>query len=165
MNETAGKESILYLTLRLEKELLAVEVSHVKEVLDICAITRVPRTPEYMRGVINLRGSVIPVIDLRLKFGLPRIDSTIDSRIVVMEIKLEGALTVVGVLTDSVHDVIEIATDAIDSSPQMGSKWRTEYIGGIGKYEDQFILLLDIDRVFSLQDISQISESQKDRAA
>lgn len=165
MSEAAVKESVLYLTFRIDKELLAIKVSHVREVLDICTITRVPRTPEYMRGVINLRGSVIPVLDLRLKFGLSRIESTIDSRIVVMEIQLEGTNTVVGVLTDSVHDVIEIDSDALDSSPQMGSRWRTEYIGGIGKHEDQFILLLDIDRVFSIHDIAMNPESQKERAA
>jgi len=165
MSEAVVKESVLFLTFRIDKELLAVEVSQVREVLDVCTITRVPRTAEYMRGVINLRGSVIPVIDLRLKFGLPRTESTIDARIVVMEIMLEGALTVVGVLTDSVHDVIEIETDGIDSSPQMGTRWRTEYVGGIGKYRDQFILLLDIDRVFSAQDVAMLSESQKERAA
>jgi len=165
MSEAIIKESVLYLTFRLEKELLAIEVSQVREVLDLCAITRVPRTPEYMRGVINLRGSVIPVIDLRLKFGLSHTESTIDARIVVMEIELEGAVTVVGVLTDSVHDVIEIDTAEIDSSPQMGTRWRTEFIGGIGKYADQFILLLDIDRVFSSKDLAMIPDGQKERAA
>ena len=157
-------ESTLYLTFRLEKELLALDVSRVREVLDLCAITRVPRTPEFMRGVINLRGTVIPVIDLRHKFGMSKTESTIDARIVVMEIKLDGKETVVGVLTDSVHDVIDIFHDKIDASPETGDRWRREYIKGIGKHDDHFILLLDIDRVFSGTEISVISENQKETA-
>ncbi len=155
-------ESTLYLTFRLEKELLALDVSRVREVLDLCAITRVPRSPEFMRGVINLRGTVIPVIDLRHKFGMTKTESTIDARIVVMEIKLDGLETVVGVLTDSVHDVIDIEDNKIDASPETGTRWRREYIKGIGKYNNHFILLLDIDRVFSDSDKVAISESQKE---
>lgn len=142
-------DSTLYLTLRLENELLAVDVSKVREVLDLCTITRVPRTPLFMRGVINLRGTVIPVIDLRRRFGMPETESTIDARIVVMEINLDGAQTVAGVLTDSVHDVLDIDHDKIDASPETGKRWRREYIKGIGKHNENFILLLDIDRVFS----------------
>jgi len=164
MIENISKDSNLYLTIRLDKEILAVEVSQVREVLDICPITKVPRTAEYMRGVINLRGSVIPVVDLRLKFGLTGTESTIDARIVVAELQIEGADTVVGVLTDSVHDVIEIGADEIDSSPQMGSRWRTEFIKGIGKHGDQFILLLDMDRVFSIKDVTMLTENPKERA-
>jgi len=158
-------ESTLYLTFRLEKELLALDVSRVREVLDLCAITRVPRTPEFMRGVINLRGTVIPVIDLRHKFGMSKTESTIDARIVVMEITLDGMETVVGVLTDSVHDVIDILDDQIDASPETGTHWRREYIKGIGKYDDHFILLLDIDRVFSDTDKGVITDSQTETTA
>ena len=150
----------VYLTFRLENEMLALEVSRVREVLDICAITRVPRTSDYMRGVINLRGTVIPVIDLRLKFGLAKTESTIDARIVVIDLHLNGADTVVGLLTDSVHEVIDIAIDQIDSSPRIGTRWRTEYIRGIGKYEEQFILLLDIDRVLTARDLQKNSDNQ-----
>ena len=117
MTETEAIETTLYLTLRIENELLGFKVSSVREVLDLCTITRVPRTPNYMRGVINLRGTVIPVIDLRRKFNLPHAESTIDARIVVLEIKMDGNETVAGVLTDSVHDVIEIDNDKIDPSP------------------------------------------------
>lgn len=159
-NETI--ESTLYLTLRLENELLALDVSRVREILDLCAITRVPRTPEFMRGVINLRGTVIPVIDLRLRFGMPKAESTIDARIVVMEIKMGEIESVVGVLTDSVHDVIEIEHDKIDASPETGKQWRRDYVRGIGKHNDNFILLLDIDRVFSDTDLDIIIDSQKE---
>ena len=162
MSEVEAIESTLYLTFRLEKELLALDVSRVREVLDLCAITRVPRTPEFMRGVINLRGTVIPVIDLRHKFGMSKAETTIDARIVVMEINLGDNDTVVGVLTDSVHDVIDIYHDQINASPETGAHWRREYINGIGKHDDHFILLLDIDRVFSDTDMSVISDDKNE---
>lgn len=165
MTEAEVAETTLYLTLQLEKELLALDVSKVREVLDLCMITRVPRTPEFMKGVINLRGMVIPVIDLRQKFGMPGIEKTIDSRIVVTEISLEGTETVVGVLTDSVHDVVEIGHDMIDAAPETGKRWRREYIKGIGKYDGNFILLLDLDRIFGDNALRPISESQKEEAA
>ena len=165
MSEVEATESTLYLTFRLENELLALDVSRVREVLDLCAITRVPRTPEFMRGVINLRGTVIPVVDLRHKFDMSRTESTIDARIVVLEINLDTIETVVGVLTDSVHDVIEIEHDRIDASPETGIRWRREYIKGIGKYDDNFILLLDIDRVFSGTEMGAISDNQGKMAA
>jgi purine-binding chemotaxis protein CheW len=152
-------ETRLFLTFRLEKEFLAFEVSRVREVLDLCPITKVPRTPDYMRGVINLRGSVIPVIDLHLRFGLAPMEETIESRIVVIELRYEAEEVVVGVLTDSVHDVIEIDSGHIDASPQMGARWRTDFVTGIGKYRDQFILMLDVDRVFSGKDAGVAVES------
>ncbi len=162
MTEAEAIEATLYLTLRLENELLAIEVSSVREVLDLCTITRVPRTPSYMRGVINLRGTVIPVIDLRNKFGLPHAESTIDARVVVLEVNMENQMTVVGILTDSVHDVIEIDNDKIDPSPESGTSWRREFVKGIGKYGENFILLLDMNRVFTGSELSPTDESRGD---
>lgn len=159
MDEAATKETTLYLTFRIKNELFALNVAQVREVLDLCEITRVPRTPEFMRGVINLRGSVIPVIDLRLKFDMSETKSTIDARIMVIEIDLDESKAVVGVLTESVHDVIEMESGGFDTAPQMGSRWRTEFIKGIGRHEDQFILLLDINRIFS-GDVRTIAEAQ-----
>lgn len=149
--EEQRDETTLYLTFKVGGELLAFDVSRVREVQDLCPITRVPRTPEYMKGVINLRGSVIPVIDLRQKFGMERIENTIDSRIVVIEFEQDGNLIVVGMLTDSVHDVIGISENQINPPPESGAHWRTEYVNGIGKYADEFILMLDINRVFATQ--------------
>lgn len=165
MTDVDVVETTLYLTLKLDKELLALDVSRVREVLDLCTITRVPRTPRFMKGVINLRGMVIPVIDLRRKFGMPSVEDTIDSRIVVAEIDLEGAETVVGVLTDSVHDVVEIGHDKINAAPETGKRWRREYVKGIGKQGDNFILLLDLDRLFSENALQSITEKQKEETA
>lgn len=144
-------ETRLYLTFKLERELLALYVSQVREVLDLCAITRVPRTPDYMKGVINLRGAVIPVLDLRLKFGMSGTRPTGDARIIIIEFEMDGVLTEAGILTESVHDVIGINDGNISPPPESGARWRTGFIKGIGKYDDDFILLLDIEKVFMRQ--------------
>lgn len=151
MSETETVETRLYLTFKIENELLALYVSQVREVLDLCAITRVPRTPEYMKGVINLRGSVIPVLDLRLKFGMSETESTVETRIIIIEFELDGVMTELGILTESVHDVIGISDDNIKPPPESGARWRTENIRGIGKHGETFILLLDIQRIFTGQ--------------
>lgn len=152
MHEEDSNETTLFLTFKVGGELLAFDVSRVREVQDLCPITRVPRTPEYMRGVINLRGAVIPVVDLRQKFGMSRTKSSIETRIVIIEFEMGGNLTVAGMLTESVHDVIGISEDQISPPPESGTRWRTEYISGIGKYAEDFILMLDVGRVFNDQE-------------
>jgi purine-binding chemotaxis protein CheW len=130
----------------------------VREVLDISSITRVPRAPGFMRGVINVRGSVVPVVDLRLKFGMSKTEQTVDSRIVVMELSLGGDQTVLGAMADSVHDVMDLETENIEEPPSIGSRWRTEFIKGIGKSDEEFIIILDIDRVFSTDELTSVQE-------
>ena len=132
-----------FLTFRLGEEMFALDVSQVREILDVTKITKVPRSPDFMQGVINVRGSVVPVVDLHLKFGMPRAERTLDTRIVVMEIDLEGELTVIGALADAVH------------------KWRSDFIKGIGKgEEDRFIIILDVDRVLSVEELAMVQESE-----
>jgi len=138
-----------YITFKLGDELFAINVSQVREVLEFSLITRVPTAPAYMRGVVNVRGKAIPVVDLRLKFGLPPMADTIQSRIVVMELELDGQETVVGGIADSVHEVIELELNQIDPPPRIAMRWRTELIRGIGKRDDQFIIILDINQVFT----------------
>jgi purine-binding chemotaxis protein CheW len=138
-----------YITFKLGDELFAIGVSRVREVLDLTQITRVPTAPAYMRGVVNVRGSAVPVVDLRLKFGLPTAPDTFNTRIVVLELDVDGESTVVGGLADSVHDVIELDPQAIDEAPRIAMRWRSELILGMGKRDDQFIIILDIDKVFS----------------
>ncbi|OQY60443.1 MAG: chemotaxis protein CheW [Desulfobacteraceae bacterium 4572_88] len=153
MTETDMSRNTQYLTFKLEDEVFALDVSQVREVLDLISITKVPRSPEFMRGVINVRGSVVPVVDLRLKFGMSRVEASLDTRIVVMEITLDGENTMLGALADSVHEVMELESGQIERPPRLGSRWRTEFIRGIGKSNGQFIIILDIDRVFSSDDL------------
>lgn len=144
INETAQ-----YITFKLGDELFAINVAQVREVLELPLITKVPTAPDYMRGVVNVRGKAIPVVDLRLKFGLPSTPDTINSRIVVLELELDGETTVVGGIADSVHEVIELEADQINPPPRIAMRWRTELIQGMGKRGDEFIILLDINQVFS----------------
>ncbi len=160
MKETDVTETGQYLTFKIGEEVFALEVSQVREVLDMSHITRVPRAPDFMRGVINVRGSVVPVVDLRLKFGLTRTENTVDTRIVVMEISLDGESTVLGALADSVDEVIELEPTHIENPPRIGMRWRTEFIKGIGKRDEKFIIILDIDRVFSTDELALVADAE-----
>ncbi|MBN2352866.1 MAG: chemotaxis protein CheW [Spirochaetales bacterium] len=147
-----------YLTFTLGEEQYAVDVSKAREVLELPAVTKVPRTPEFMRGVINLRGNVVPVCDLRLKFGLGPTGRTIDTRVVVMEIEYAGETAVLGALADSVQEVIELEAGQIEPPPKIGMNINTEFIRGMGKRNDRFIIILDIDRVFSPDEMERLAK-------
>jgi len=143
-----------YLTFKLENEVFALEIAKVREVLDFTSITKVPRIPEFMRGVINLRGSVVPVVDMRLKFGMTKTERTVNTCIIIVEIHLDGDATVLGALADSVQEVLELGPGQIESAPRIGTRLRTEFIRGMGKRDEQFVIILDIDRVFSVDELS-----------
>ena len=147
-----------YITFKLGDELFAIDVARVREVLDLSEITRVPTAPPYMRGVVNVRGSAVPVVDLRLKFGLPPTPDTVDTRIVVIELELDGELTVVGGLADSVHEVLELPRDELREPPRIAMRWRADMIEGMGKKGEQFIIVLDIARVFATGDALLVAE-------
>jgi purine-binding chemotaxis protein CheW len=152
---TAGSQ---YLTFTLDEEQYAVEVYDVKEVLEYTTVTRVPRTQDFMRGVINLRGSVVPVIDLRLKFGLGETEKTIDTSIIVMEVEIGGDTVTVGSLADSVQEVINLDSEQIEPPPQIGTRINTDFIHAIGKQESGFIIILNIDRIFSEDELTAVVE-------
>ena len=141
-------ETTQYLTFKLDEEVFAVDVAKVREILDFTSITKVPQTPEFMRGVINLRGSVVPVVDMRLKFGMTQTENTVNTCVVVMEIALGGETTIVGTLADSVQEVLELEPNLIEPAPHIGTRLKTDFIKGMGKHNDQFIIILDIDKVF-----------------
>jgi len=131
-------------------------VAKVREILELTSITKVPQTPDFMRGVINLRGSVVPVIDLRLNFGMQCTEQTVNTCIIVVEVNLNGEVLVLGVLADSVQEVVEMEPDHIEPPPQLGTKLNTEFIKGMGKVEKTFVMILDIDKVFSSDELSDI---------
>lgn len=156
MSELKITDTALYLTFKLGDELFALNVSQVREVLDLTTITKVPRAPEFMRGVINVRGSVVPVVDMRTKFGLEQTQDTHDTRTIVLDLSLDGETVVIGALADSVHEVIELDPGQIEPPPKIGMRWKSEFIKGIGKRNDEFIILLDIDRVFSAEEMALV---------
>lgn len=145
-----------YLTFQLEEEVFGVDVIHIREILEFTTVTKVPKTPDYMRGVINLRGSVVPVLDMRLKFGLTQTEKTVDTCIIVVEVLFEKENTIIGALVDSVQEVFELEPDQIEPAPRIGINLDTEFIKGMGKKDDHFIIILDIDKVFSAEVIGSI---------
>ena len=139
------------LTLRLQDELFAVEAGSVREILDLVPITEVPNAPEFVAGLINVRGRVVPLADLRVMFGMDRPEPDKDTRIVVMEIDIDGEPTIAGILADKVHDVTDIEAASIEEAPKVGMRWRPEFIQGIGKRNGGFIIIPDLGRIFETQ--------------
>jgi len=152
-------ETVQYLTFKLSDEIFAIDVSKVREILEFTSITKVPQTPEFMRGVINLRGSVVPVIDLRLNFGMECTEQTVNTCIIVVEVNLGGELIVLGALADSVQEVMEMEPDKIEPAPHLGTKLNTEFIKGMGKIDNEFVMILDIDKVFAADDLAAVQGS------
>ena len=156
MSTSKISETARYLTFRLGEELFAINVFKAREVLDLSHITRVPTAPSYLRGVVNVRGNSIPVVDLRAKFGLPQAADTLNTRIIVMELQIDGETVVVGGLADAVHEVLELEPHEINEPPSLGLRWRTDLILGMGRRDDRFTIILDIERVFSSEEITAL---------
>jgi purine-binding chemotaxis protein CheW len=150
------EENHQYLTFKLDDEVFAVGIDKVREVLDYTSVTKVPQTPEFMRGVINLRGSVVPVVDMRLKFGMAKTEKTVNTCIIIVEINLEGETAVLGALADSVQEVLDLEPHQIEPAPKIGTKLRTDFIRGMGKRDEQFIIVLDIDKAFSSEELAAV---------
>ena len=152
-------ETSQYITFKLGNELFAIAVSQVREVLEVPQVTRVPTAPAYMRGVVNVRGQATPVVDLRLKFGLPPVADTLNTRIIVMELELDGEATVLGGVADSVHEVIELEPGNINPPPRIAMRWRTDFIQGMGRRGEDFLIILDVNAVFSSEEIALAGEA------
>lgn len=142
-----------YLTFSLDQEQFAVAIGKVREVLEFSSVTKVPRTPDFMRGVINLRGSVVPVIDLRLKLGLSRTEATIDTCIIIIEVETADERLVLGAMADSVQEVVELDPKSIEPPPRIGTRVNIDFIRGIGNRDEQFVILLDINRVLTGEEL------------
>lgn len=159
-------ETNQYLTFKIDEEYFTVQVQNVREILEYTKITKMPDAPNFMRGIINVRGSVIPVIDLRLKFGMEKTTPKASTRIIVMEIEREeGGNLVIGSLADLVKEVIEIPPEQIEPPPDMGTRWKKDYILGVGKYNDEFIMLIDIRKVFSSSELTSLDQSGIEQGA
>lgn len=164
MSESKITNISQYLTFMLDQEVYALDISQVREVLDLTDITRVPHMPRFMRGVINLRGGVVPVVDLRLKFGLSATEKTVDTCIIIMEVNLDGERTLLGALADSVSEVLELEPELIEPAPSIGMRLKTDFIRGMGKKNDEFIIILDVDKVFSSDELAQVGRLENQAA-
>jgi len=152
MIRTDGK----FLTFALGDEEYGFEILKVREIFGLTSITPIPRTPMHIKGVINLRGQVIPVLDLRLKFGMMEIEPTDQTCIIVVETELEGKIVSTGIIVDKVSEVQNISSDDVDPAPEFGTMVDTECILGIGKINDTVKILLDIDKILDVNELSMI---------
>lgn len=159
MSSSFLTEARQYLTFKLSEEVFGVDVAQVREILDYVKITKVPQTPDFMCGVINLRGSVVPVVDMNMKFGMVKTERTVNTCIVVVEVILNEEKTILGALVDSVQEVFEIEPENIEPAPKIGTKLKTEFIKGMGKREDKFIIILDIDKVFTSEELELVQDT------
>jgi purine-binding chemotaxis protein CheW len=149
MSTEKDMESQTYLSFELNEEVFAINVSMVINILEMSHITRVPKAPEYMKGVINLRGTVLPVVDMRIRFGLPEKVNTVDTSIIVLSLDINSEPLRIGILVDAVKEVLVLKTSEITPSPAIGSKYDANFIEGMWRLNENFIMILDIAKVFS----------------
>jgi purine-binding chemotaxis protein CheW len=147
-----------YLTFFVSEEKYALSVNNVREVLEFSGTKKIPGMADFMKGIINLRGSVVPVIDLRQKFGLPDLAETRDTSIVVAEILFGQNLVVTGLLTDSVEEVIDLEENAIEPAPKIGTTVNSHFIKGMGKYNDDFLIILNLENLFQEHEIDTLEQ-------
>ena len=149
-----------FISFKLCEEYFAISVSQVLNILQLVQITKVPTAPDYMKGVINLRGTVLPIIDIRMKFGMDPIQYQRDTVILVLNVVIENEKVDAGILVDSVKEVFEIKKDEIMPPPGIGSKYKSKFIEGIYKMSDErFVMLLDIDKIFSSDEVVMLKET------
>lgn len=148
-----------YLTFGLRDECYGISIGSVKEIIEYGNLTAVPLMPEFVKGVLNLRGDVVPVIDLSLRFGKAQTAIHRRSCIVILEVEFEGQLVTIGVVVDSVREVVEIQPEQIDPPPSFGAKIRSQFIQGVVNIEGQFVILLHGDRVLSIEEMASIIEN------
>jgi purine-binding chemotaxis protein CheW len=153
-------ETSQYLSFILEKEVYAVEIGRIREVLEIQTITRIPRTPEFFKGIINLRGHAVPVIDLRIKFGIFATVQTVNTCILILEVKSLEETVVLGALVDAVQEVFDLAQADIEEAPRMGTRVRMDFIQGIGRIDQKFVIILGVDRVFSEEELALVKQAE-----
>jgi purine-binding chemotaxis protein CheW len=161
MDEIDSTNSTQYLTFTLAEELFALDIDKVREVLDFTTVTKVPQTPDYMRGVINLRGNVVPVVDMRLKLGMPPTEKTVNTCVIIVEVEMDGEKVVMGAMADAVQEVLDLAPDQVEPPPRIGTKLNTEFICGMGRMNEHFIIILDIDKVFATSDLAAMIAAEE----
>ena len=155
MSKTPERQIGQYLSFELDGEEYGIDISRIREVLDYTRPTVVPRMPAFVRGIINLRGSVVPVVDLRSRFGMGQTGRTADTRIIIGEVEVDGVKAVLGTLADAVHEVMEMDSASIEPPPGIGTGLEAGFITGIGKRDRGFLMILDLDRVFSAGELAR----------
>ncbi len=158
-HEAAAADRQQYLTFMLGREVFAVSILRIKEIIEYGQLTVVPMMPEFIRGVINLRGAVVPVMDLLARFGQDSSALSKRTCVVILEIELEGETQDVGILVDAVNEVLEIAGSEVEPAPRFGTNIRADFISGMGKVNGRFVIILDLNRVVSSGELQQVVEA------
>ncbi|HEX5337306.1 MAG TPA: chemotaxis protein CheW [Gallionella sp.] len=156
-NTTQEEQQRQYLTFMLGGEVFAIGILSIKEIIEYGQLTQVPRMPSFIRGVINLRGAVVPVIDLGSRFGKQPSGVSRRTCIVIIEIEHDGEQQVVGVMVDAVNEVLDISQSEIEPAPSFGAKIRADFIRGMGKVDGKFVIILDVDHVLSLDEMASLA--------
>lgn len=159
--EQAQGEEGQYLTFTLGKEMFAIGILNIREILEYGMLTAVPMMPEFIRGVINLRGAVVPVVDLSARFGGKPSDITKRTCIVIIEVTTEDGQQDIGVVVDTVSEVLEIPDSEIEPAPAFGARIRTDFIAGMGKVEGKFVIILEVDRVLSTEELAMAGRASE----
>jgi purine-binding chemotaxis protein CheW len=158
-------EAAQYVTLGIDREIFAVPVDAVQEILDMREVTHLPHAPAYLLGIIDVRGRSVPVIDLRLKLGLPSVPATTDTRILVLDVSIEDRAAVVGLVADQVFEVTGLDAAQVEAPPDIGVRWRSDYIAGVGRRREAFVIVFDVARLFAAHDFDEIDAAPSGLAA
>jgi purine-binding chemotaxis protein CheW len=150
-----------YLTFSVAGEVFAIGILGIKEIIEYGQLTEIPMMPSFIRGVINLRGAVVPVIDLSVRFGRKPTEIARRTSIVIIEVGHEGTTQDIGIVVDAVHEVLEINAANVEPPPAFGAKIRTDFIQGMGKVNDKFVIILNVDRVLSVEEMAMLTEASK----
>ena len=161
LSKLAGK----YLTFRLGKEEYGLEILTVREIIGMMDVTSVPRTPDFIRGVINLRGKVIPVIEIRRKFGLEGVEDTDMTCIIVVQVNRDETQVTMGIIVDEVSEVLDVSADQLEPSPEFGTSINTDFILAMGRMDEKLIMLLDVDQVLSSGELRQLGQMEEENAS
>ena len=158
-------DSEQYVTLGLDREIFAIPVSKVREILEVRPIARLPHAPDYLLGIIDVRGCGVPVIDLRVKLGLNPAETTVATRILVLEVTIGDRDLVMGLMVDKVFEVTALDNDAMDPPPDIGARWRSDYITAVGRRRDAFVVVFDLAKLFATTDLALLAGADAGVAA
>ena len=157
-------QSAQYLTLGIDGELFGIDIAHVREILDMRPISKLPHAPDFLLGMIDVRGTGFPIVDLRTKLGLPRVPATEATRIIILDVELGGRSLSVGFVADRVFEVTGLDTADTMAAPEVGGRWRSNYIAGIGRKGEAFVILLDLERLMRSDEPLLLPEAQRSAA-
>ena len=152
--------TVQYVTLGIDKEIFAVEVERVHEILDLCPISRIPNAPPYLTGMIDVRHRTVPVVDLRVKLGLAAAPPTPATRIIVLDVGMAGRSLVMGLVTDRVYEVTTLSEQPMEEAPNIGTRWNSRFIKAVGRRGDAFVIVLDIGHLFSTDETAMVTSPE-----